>query len=66
LLALALVADDQEQGTLDRIRELHSGGASLRTIADTLTAEGYAPRQSKLRKSDQWHPESLRRIVARL
>jgi DNA invertase Pin-like site-specific DNA recombinase len=62
----ALVADDAEQATLDRIRELHGEGASLRTIAETLTAEGYAPRTSKLRKSDHWHPESLRRIIARL
>jgi DNA invertase Pin-like site-specific DNA recombinase len=62
----ALVADDAEQATLDRIRELHSEGASLRTIAETLTAEGYAPRTSKLRKSNEWHPESLRRIIARL
>jgi len=62
----ALVADESEQVTLDRIRELHSEGASLRTIAETLTAEGYEPRTSKLRKSNEWHPESLRRIIARL
>jgi DNA invertase Pin-like site-specific DNA recombinase len=62
----ALVADDAEQATLDRIRELHGEGASLRTIAETLTAEGHAPRKSKLRQSDEWHPESLRRIISRL
>jgi DNA invertase Pin-like site-specific DNA recombinase len=62
----ALVVDDQEQTTLDHIRELHSTGASLRSIAETLTNEGYRPRQTKLRRSDSWHSESLRRIVARL
>jgi DNA invertase Pin-like site-specific DNA recombinase len=61
----ALVTDESEQATLDPIRELHSEGASLRTIAETLTAEGYAPQTSKLRKSNEWHPESLRRIIAR-
>lgn len=56
-----LVADDDEQRTLARIEELHQSGASLRAMADVLTAEGYRPK-----RSDRWHPQSLSRIVARL
>lgn len=57
----ALVADEREQVALDRIRELHAAGKSLRTIAATLTAEGHRPK-----RSDRWHPETLKRIVTRL
>lgn len=57
----ALVPDAGEQATLDRIRELHTADASLRQIAATLTAEGYRPK-----RSDRWHPETLKRIIARL
>ena len=56
-----LVADEGEQAALERIRQLHGAGASLREIAATLTAEGHKPK-----RSDRWHPESLRRIVARI
>lgn len=56
-----LVADEQEQAALARIAELHAEGASLREMATTLTAEGFRPK-----RSDRWHPESLRRIAARL
>ncbi len=58
-----LVADTDEQATLARIAELHNAGASLRSIASTLEAEGHKPKRTK---SVRWHPESLRRIVARL
>jgi DNA invertase Pin-like site-specific DNA recombinase len=56
-----LVPDDNEQAVVARITELHHGGASLREIAAVLTAEGHKPK-----RSDRWHPESLRRIVARI
>lgn len=53
------VAD--EQTTVARIVELHGAGASLRTICDTLTAEG---RQTK-RGSTAWHPQTVARIIRR-
>lgn len=56
-----LVADEGEQEVLERIAEMHQDGFSLRAIADALTLEGYRPK-----RSDRWHPESLRRVVARL
>lgn len=56
-----LVADEREAATLARIRELHAANASLRDMAAALTAEGHRPK-----RADRWHPESLRRIVARL
>lgn len=56
-----LVADADEQDVLERIAEMHRGGFSLRAMADALTAEGYQPK-----RSDRWHPESLRRVVARI
>jgi DNA invertase Pin-like site-specific DNA recombinase len=55
-----LEPDPEEQATVSRIAELHASGASLRAIADALTAEGHRPK-----RSSQWHPESLRRIVSR-
>lgn len=55
-----LVADEREQAALERIRQLHGEGRSLREIAATLTAEGYKPK-----RSDRWHPETLKRIIAR-
>jgi DNA invertase Pin-like site-specific DNA recombinase len=56
-----LVPVDDEQATIARIRELHSSGHSLRSMAAVLTAEGHRPK-----RSDRWHPESLKRIIARL
>lgn len=56
-----LVPDASQQATLARIAELRAGGASLREIAAMLTAEGFQPK-----RSSRWHPETLRRIVARL
>lgn len=61
-----LVPVIEEQAVLTRIRELRSSGASLRQIGQALTAEGYRPRPSKLRRHDDWAPETVRRIVARL
>lgn len=56
-----LVADQAEQAVLNRISELRGEGRSLRDIAATLTAEGYKPK-----RSDTWHPGSLRLVVNRL
>jgi DNA invertase Pin-like site-specific DNA recombinase len=56
-----LVPDEQEQAALALIRELYGQGESLRAIADALDAAGHRPK-----RSERWHPESLRRIVARL
>lgn len=56
-----LVSDDEQQRALRRIAGLRAEGRSFREIADVLTAEGHRPR-----RSDRWHPESLRRIAARL
>lgn len=55
-----LVDDVDEGAALARIRQLVDAGASLRTIATALTAEGHRPRHG-----GRWHPEVLRRIVAR-
>lgn len=57
----AFVADPAEQETLNRIAELRGCGATLREIARTLHEEGRQPK-----RSERWHPESLRRIVERL
>jgi Recombinase len=56
-----LVIDTSEQAALTRIEELWRAGASLRAMARILSAEGYRPK-----RSDRWHPESLRRIIGRL
>ena len=55
-----LVVDVDEDVALARIRQLVDAGASLRTIGAALTAEGHRPRHG-----GRWHPEVLRRIVAR-
>lgn len=55
-----LVEDDGEQITIKRIHELHRQGVSYRGMADVLAAEGRRPK-----RSDRWHPESLRRVIAR-
>ena len=49
-----------EHRAIERAVALRSSGASLRTIADTLTAEGYRPK-----RADRWHPETLRRMLTR-
>jgi DNA invertase Pin-like site-specific DNA recombinase len=55
-----LVEEPEEQQALKRIRQLTSRGASLRTIARTLEAEGYRPK-----RANRWHPETLRLILSR-
>jgi hypothetical protein len=56
-----LVPVDDEQATIARIRELHSTGHSLRSIAAVLSAEGRRPK-----RRDRWHPATLAKIIARL
>ncbi len=55
-----LVVDTTEQRAVGRALALRSSGASLRTIARALTDEGYRPK-----RSDRWHPETLRRMLER-
>jgi DNA invertase Pin-like site-specific DNA recombinase len=55
-----LVPEPAEQAVLARIRELRAGGLSVRMIADTLTSEGLKPK-----RGGEWHPETIRRILAR-
>ena len=56
-----LITDEKEAATLDRIRELRTDGASLRQIAEVLTAEGH-----RTKRGGRWHPETLRLVVARI
>ena len=56
-----LVSNPDEAPALELIRQLHAAGRSLREIAATLTDEGYRPK-----RSERWHPETLRQIVSRL
>jgi DNA invertase Pin-like site-specific DNA recombinase len=53
-----LVADPSEQRILQRVRELAASGASLRTIAATLTTEGYPTR-----RGGRWQPTQIARIL---
>ncbi len=56
----SLVADDQEQATLERIRQLRAEGNSLRQICAALENEGHKPK-----RSTKWHPQSLAAILKR-
>jgi hypothetical protein len=53
-----LVPDPSEQRILERVRELAASGASLRTIAATLTDEGYPTR-----RGGRWQPTQIARIL---
>ncbi len=55
-----LIDDPGERQAVERALVLRASGASLRTIAAVLTEEGYRPK-----RTDRWHPESLRRVLAR-
>lgn len=50
----------EEVEALKMARSLREGGASLRQICLALTAAGHKPR-----RSTAWHPEVLRRMLAR-
>lgn len=55
----ALAADVEEQRAIARARELRAGGASIRTIAATLTGEGFRARGTR------WHPTTIARLLSR-
>jgi DNA invertase Pin-like site-specific DNA recombinase len=56
----ALAPVEAEQRAIHRVRELHAGGHSLRSIADALHAEGHRPK-----RGDRWPPQTLARVLAR-
>jgi hypothetical protein len=56
-----LVPDPAEYRAVLRAFALRSRGASLRAIAETLAEEGHMPKRSA-----RWHPETLRRLLARV
>lgn len=53
-----LVEDDGEQATVARMAELREQGASLRTIATTLDAEGHKPK-----RGTRWHPQTVASVL---
>jgi DNA invertase Pin-like site-specific DNA recombinase len=57
----ALVAEATEQAALARMRALRTDGASLRTIAATLDAEGHKPK-----RGGTWQPRQVGRILQRV
>lgn len=57
---VGLIEDQREQAVIRRIRALRDDGRTLTEIARQLEAEG-----SRSRQSERWHPESVRRVVAR-
>jgi Recombinase len=52
--------EEVEEAALDRIRELRGQRKSLRAIAAALYAEDHRPRQG-----EEWHPNTLARILDR-
>ncbi len=56
-----LVVDVDEQAVIRRIGELRGRGMSLRAMATVLEREGLRPKRSQ-----SWHPETLRRVIRRL
>jgi DNA invertase Pin-like site-specific DNA recombinase len=58
--ARELVPEASEQAAVARARQLREAGGSVRTIAAALTAEGHRPK-----RGGTWHPETIRRILAR-
>jgi DNA invertase Pin-like site-specific DNA recombinase len=56
-----LIEDDDEQAAIRRIVELRDQGASLRSIAATLDAEGRKPK-----RGDRWHPTTVARVLERV
>jgi DNA invertase Pin-like site-specific DNA recombinase len=53
-----LVADDDEQAVLERIRVMRVEGASLRDIAGVLNAEGVPSK-----RGGRWHPQTVARVL---
>jgi len=58
--AKELAVHDDEQAAVARICALSAAGVSLRRMGTILIAEGHRPK-----RGTRWHPESLRRIIAR-
>ncbi|MDQ4142672.1 MAG: recombinase family protein [Actinomycetota bacterium] len=56
-----LVDDEREQVTVERIKELHQAGLSIREIASKLNQEGHRPK-----RADAWNPGTLSRVIRRL
>lgn len=56
-----LAPAESEQAALQRIRELHAEGASIRRIAAVLEAEGHKPK-----RGEHWNPGTLSRLLRRL
>ena len=56
-----LAPDDAEQAALGRIRTLRSHGESIRSIIQTLEAEGVKPK-----RGERWNPGTLSRLLRRL
>jgi len=57
-----LVPDSAERRCIDRMVELRDGGASIRTIATTLTDEAWPTKRGGTR----WHPTTVARALDRL
>ena len=55
-----LVPDPAGQRALERARELRAAGASLRTIAAALTAEGHPTK-----RGGRWQPTQVSRLLRR-
>jgi len=55
----ALVADNAEQGVLDRMRQDRAEGASYASIAASLNADGIPARRGS------WHPQTVSRALGR-
>lgn len=56
-----LVADNVEQATVERVRDLRAGGLSFRAICYVLNREGYRPRRAA-----SWSPTVVRRMATGL
>ena len=54
-----VVENPAKMATIARVRELHSQGKGIKTIADTLTAEGRPPPKKS------WNTDSVRRILTK-
>jgi DNA invertase Pin-like site-specific DNA recombinase len=57
----ALVVDESEQSAIRRAVELHRDGASIRSIATALTAEGFQTKHGRT----TWHPTTVARLLDR-
>lgn len=55
-----LVGLPEELAAVERARELHRAGVSLRKVAERLEAEGFRPK-----RSGRWHASTVRSIVRR-